>query len=50
LTQLLVFAGFLEPRFHSSGLFWHRDIVPPGLCPVSLGSNLIAVAQAPAIP
>jgi SAM-dependent methyltransferase len=50
LMQLLAFAGFLEPQFHSSGLFWHRDIVPPGLCPVSLGSNLIAVAQVPAIP
>jgi len=45
LTQLVRYAGFGAPTFHSSGLFWHRTVVPPSLCPVGLGSNLIAVLK-----
>jgi SAM-dependent methyltransferase len=45
LVQLFRFAGFAKPQFFSSGLIWHRQIVPPGLCPVTLASNLIALVR-----
>jgi SAM-dependent methyltransferase len=45
LVQLFRYARFADPQFFSSGLFWHRQIIPATLCPVSLGSNLIALAR-----
>jgi len=45
LIQLFRYAGFADPKFFSSGLYWGRQILPPSLCTVTMGSNLIALTS-----
>jgi SAM-dependent methyltransferase len=45
LRDLLELCGFVCKRMLGTGLFWHRTILPAAFCPVSLSSNLLAIAS-----
>jgi SAM-dependent methyltransferase len=47
LRLLLESCGFQVDSIKSSGIFWHRQMLPPWLVPAGFASNLIATCRKP---